>query len=633
MTSDALTSDGLAADALAAVLRPVPPPFALLHRPESGPSGRLEVLLGEVGQAATLGELPLPEAPGQEVLALLPFGQIRERGYAVRDDGAPILTLTATERDAVPVAEARTRLPDVPVALSGGRFDLSDDEYAALVRRVVRETIGNGEGANFVLKRSFVADIGGYEPRAALAFFRRLLEMETGAYWTFIVHTGERTFVGATPERHVTLAGGVATMNPISGTYRYPPAGPNLPDVLEFLSDQKESDELFMVLDEELKMVTRICSSGIQVVGPRFKEMARLAHTEYFIEGRTDRDVRDVLRETMFAPTVTGSPLENACRVIAQYEPTGRGYYSGVAALISRDGAGEQRLDSAILIRTAEISARGRLSIGVGATLVRHSDPASEVAETRAKAAGLLAALERPPAERLGDHPSVRSALARRNVHLSGFWLGPGRQGQGQQGPGRQSAAPFDRCRTLVVDAEDTFTAMLVKQLRSLGMQATLCRYDQVPGFEGHDLVVMGPGPGDPRDDSHPKIVAIRAHVRTLLEERRRFLAVCLSHQVLSLELGLGLHRRETPNQGVQREIDLFGTAERVGFYNTFAARSDSDLLTVPRVGRVEVCRDAAAGEVHALRGPHFSSVQFHAESVLTQQGPRILAGLAGRML
>ena len=34
--------------------------------------------------------------------------------------------------------------------------------------------------------------------------------------------------------------------------------------------------------------------------------------------------VRDVLRHTMFAPTVTGSPIENACTVIRRHEPTGR---------------------------------------------------------------------------------------------------------------------------------------------------------------------------------------------------------------------------------------------------------------------------------------------------------------------
>ena len=54
----------------------------------------------------------------------------------------------------------------------------------------------------------------------------------------------------------------------------------------------------------------------------------------------------------------------------------------------------------------------------------------------------------------------------------------------------------------------------------------------------------------------------------------------------------------------------------------------DEDEMDVAGVGTVEVSRDGASGEVHALRGPFFASLQFHAESVLTQDGPRILAGL-----
>ncbi len=42
----------------------------------------------------------------------------------------------------------------------------------------------------------------------------------------------------------------------------------------------------------------------------------------------------------------------------------------------------------------------------------------------------------------------------------------------------------------------------------------------------------------------------------------------------------------------------------------------------------VKVSRDADTGEVHALRGPHFGSVQFHIESVLTRNGERVLAAL-----
>ncbi|MEE1940146.1 anthranilate synthase family protein [Streptomyces sp. TRM 70361] len=610
------------------ILAADPPAFALLHRPETTGVGVLDVLVGEVSTPRTLAEIPLPDSPGSDpggprhdVLALVPYRQIAERGFAAPDDGTPLVAMTVTGQEQRSVAEVLARIPDDPIELSGGRFDLTDEEYAETVRRIVADEIGTGEGANFVFRRSFTADITGYTPRAALTFFRRLLEQESGAYWTFVVHTGERTLVGATPERHVSLHGGRAVMNPISGTYRYPPTGPTLPEVMEFLADRKEADELYMVVDEELKMMARICESGGRVVGPFLKEMARLAHTEYFIEGHSTRDPREILRETMFAPTVTGSPLENACRVIARYEPAGRGYYSGVLALVGRDGHGGHALDSAILIRTADIDRGGRLRIGAGATLVRHSDPGAEADETRAKASGLLSALETRDTERFSAHPGVRAALERRNHGIADFWLA------GTEARERHDPALAGR-RVLVVDAEDTFTAMIAHQLRATGLEVTVRRFDEEYSFDGYDLTVMGPGPGDPREEEHPKIARLRSAVRSLLARQRPFLAVCLSHQVLCRLLGLPMVRREVPNQGVQREIDLFGSRERVGFYNTFAARCGEDKIDCPGVGVVEVSRDAATGEVHALRGPHFASTQFHAESVLTRDGVRIVRGL-----
>jgi phenazine biosynthesis protein phzE len=136
----------------------------------------------------------------------------------------------------------------------------------------------------------------------------------------------------------------------------------------------------------------------------------------------------------------------------------------------------------------------------------------------------------------------------------------------------------------------------------------------------------MGPGPGDPRDRDHPRIAHLYSAIGALLSQRRPFLAVCLSHQVLSGLLGLDLARCETSNQGKRREIDLFGKRELVGFYNTFAAHTPDDKIDRPGVGLIEFSRDATTGEVYALRGPHFASLQFHAESVLTHDGPRIFA-------
>ncbi|KIH80452.1 anthranilate synthase family protein [Pseudomonas batumici] len=607
------------------VLRADPPPFALLYRPESNGPGQVDVLLGEVSLPPSLTQIelrePLAGEARLETLVIVPYRQIAERGFEAIDDQAPLIALQVAEQAQMRLETLLEKLPEVPIALLNERFDLSDTAYSEIVSQVIADEIGAGEGANFVIKRTFMADIGEYGIARALAFFRHLLEREKGVYWTFIIHTGERTFVGASPERHISLKDGLAVMNPISGTYRYPPTGPNLAEVMQFLADRKEADELYMVVDEELKMMARICEDGGHVLGPYLKEMAHLAHTEYFIEGHTRRDVRDILRETLFAPTVTGSPLESACRVIRRHEPKGRAYYSGIAALIGSDAKGERTLDSAILIRTADIDREGRLKISVGSTIVRHSDPQAEAAETRAKAAGLIAALKNQAPARFGSNIQVRAALASRNTLIADFWLSDALERQ-------QSQADLSGRRVLIVDAEDTFTSMIAMQLRALGLAVSVHNYNDAYAFDGYDIVIMGPGPGNPTAIEQPKIDHLHVAIRSLLDEQRPFLAVCLSHQVLSRCLGLDLQRRAIPNQGVQKQIDLFGARERVGFYNTFAARSGEDRIEVDGLGLVQVSRDLETGEVHALRGPHFASMQFHPESVLTQEGPRIIADL-----
>lgn len=294
----------------------------------------------------------------------------------------------------------------------------------------------------------------------------------------------------------------------------------------------------------------------------------------------------------------------------------GRRYYSGVAALISADSAGVRQLDSAILIRTAEISADGALTAGTGATIVRHSNPASEAAETRSKAAGLLSALT--TRRELRSHPRVTEALASRNTGIGSFWLGHG---------SGESAANLAGRTALVIDAEDTFTSMIGLQLRALGLRVDIRRFDEEIHPGSHDFLVLGPGPGDPTAIDMPKIAALTALTKAALTQRVPFLSICLSHQVLCRQLGLPIRRKEQPNQGVQRQIDLFGTERHVGFYNTFAAVTGSEWLDTP-AGRVQISSDAVTGEVHALRAKRFASIQFHAESILTRDGVGIFAEL-----
>ncbi|MEV7156709.1 anthranilate synthase family protein [Streptomyces misionensis] len=604
-----------------------PRPFALLRRRVPGRAEHpVEVLIGPVTSRERLAELP------DEGLALVPFRQIRERGFDVRDDGTPLLVLTPEESCEIPLEEALAQLPGHAVRVEGGGFDVGDEEYAGIVGRVLADEIGRGEGANFVIRRTYEGTVPGFGRADALALFRRLLAGERGAYWTFVVHTGDRTLVGASPEVHVRMSGGTVVMNPISGTYRYPAEGPTPERLLDFLADGKEVEELSMVVDEELKMMCTVGDMGGVVVGPRLKEMAHLAHTEYELRGRSSLDAREVLRETMFAATVTGSPVQNACRVIERHETGGRGYYAGALALLGRDAGGAQTLDSPILIRTADVDAAGRLRVGVGATLVRGSDPAGEVAETHAKAAGVLAALGvrpgRPRAERelprLADDPRVRAALDGRRASLAPFWLR------------MQQPAAEVTGHALVVDGEDTFTAMLAHLLRSAGLEVTVRRYDE-PGLRDAVLahegpVVLGPGPGDPGDLADPKMRFLRELTAVVLREHRHgVLGVCLGHELIAAELGLAIVRKEVPYQGAQTRIELFGRPQTVGFYNSFTARCDEETARQLAARGIEVSR-AANGEVHALRGPGYAGVQFHPESVLTLDGAAIVAELLGRL-
>ncbi|MER5863496.1 anthranilate synthase family protein [Kitasatospora sp. NPDC002040] len=623
------------------------PAFALLRRtdPGTGEPGPVELLLGPVAEVERISDIPLPapDLTGPGVLALVPFRQLGERGLACHDDGTPLQVMAVEQYHRLDPDVLLAALPDVPIALTGGEFDLDDDAYADVVDRIVREEIACGTGANFVIRRDFTARLDGFGPQTALTLFRRLITGESGAYWTFCVHTGSRggagmgrTLVGASPEAHVRVRDDEVVLNPISGTYRYPAAGPDPDGLLAFLQDAKETDELSMVLDEELKMLCAVSDRDIRVHGPFLREMTHLAHTEYELSGRGVRDVRDVLSRTMFAATVTGSPLASACRVIRRHEPSGRGYYAGALALFGNDAGGSPWLDSPILIRTMDIAPDGELRIPVGATLVRDSDPRSEAAETRAKLAGVLGALgvtERraagPPAGPLA--PRVLAALAARRENLARCWLDPV---DGARQPDPAAEIPGDG--VLVIDAEDDFTAMLTHLLRSFGLRTGVHRYD-APGLDlalaaHRGPVLLGSGPGDPNDTQDRRIVRLRALTRRLLAAARAggnpVLGICLGFQLLSSALGLTVSRAERPQQGTQRSIALFGHPATVGFYNSFSVRADRGPVRALAEDGVELCLEPGTDEVLALRGPGVAGVQFHPESVLSRSGAELFLAL-----
>jgi len=605
------------------------PAYAIIRMRETD---TVTVVAGPREDLDSLADIPIEDGSPvdgspYDRLVVVPYAQVRERGFDAHQDGTPLSVIECVMHAELPLDEMIELLPEDALQFADrGGFETSDDDYAAMVDDVIDSEIGDGEGANLVVARQYRARVADWGHRAAWSVLRRLLERERGAYWTFCIFTGDRFLIGASPERHVSVDAGQVRMNPISGTFRLRGLDTHAArqrSLLSFLRDEKEIYELFMVVDEELKMMCDVCHEGGLVLGPYLKQMSHLVHTEYLLAGRTDRDVREVLRDTMFAATVTGSPVENACRLIKRYEPRGRGYYASIAALLGRDSEGRATADAPILIRTADVDLEGNVTVTAGATLVRDSDAAYETAETWAKASGILSAfglvegasVTGDDLTALTSEDDVLIALGARNQRLSPFWLS-------DQGDAEPLETLRDK-RVVILDGEDDFVNMLAHVFEVLGMSADIVRHDRyAPGvLDQYDLVVVGPGPGDPRDDTAPKVQAMDAVVDQLLVAKKPFLAVCLGHQLLAKALGFDIAYKDIVFQGTQSVLPVNGRNETVGFYNTFVARTPA---TGPPHG-VEVEADPETGDIHALRGPHYRGLQFHAESILTRGGDAIL--------
>ncbi len=592
-------------------------PYCLIHQ-----DGKTQYVAGEIRRQRLLADVPRPGL--LPVISMVPFSQLRERGFVVHDGGEEIISLVASERQLIELSQVVPLGDEPQLRLTAGpSFEMEDAEFEAKVASIIKDEICRGEGSNFLLSRKSHVTIADFDWKTANFIFRRLARNEFGAYMTFCFHDGERFFVGSSPERHISMQAGVVKMNPISGTL------PKLAlrqraDLIAFLSDPKEVNELFQVVDEELKMMSRICSSGGDVHGPYLKEMSSLIHTEYLLQGRTSADPLDAFRDSMFAATMIGSPLENAARVIKKYERQSRRYYASALLLMEKDETGAELLDSAITIRTMELSMSGEATLQSGASIVRDSVPSRECQEIKAKAEGLLRAI------RTGEptHPSlaqyrddvVDQVLLSRNKFLSRFWMQ--KQHQSYVEPRLQGRS------ILIVDNEDEFTHMLKHLLEHLGLVPEVVDYrDASPRLTGCELVLIGPGPGDPTDLSDPKMQVIHGLVGDLLARRARFLAVCLGHQVVCHCLGMRVEPMDPPLQGVQKSIDLFGHSEPVGFYNTFFASKPA--TPVPGV-------DVASepdGRVTALRAEKFSTFQFHVESLLTTNSVPLLRDALLRLL
>jgi len=210
----------------------------------------------------------------------------------------------------------------------------------------------------------------------------------------FLLETPAVTLVGASPEPFVRVEGRTVVMHPIAGTRpRGRDEAEDAERERELRGSEKERAEHVMLVDLARNDIGRVSRAGTVRVRElmRVDRFSHVMHLTSVVEGElaAGLDALDAFRACFPAGTVSGAPKIRAMERIAELERDQRGVYAGAVGYLGFDGT----MDTCITIRTASI-ADGICRIQAGAGIVADSDPASEEAETRAKAGALLRAVE-----------------------------------------------------------------------------------------------------------------------------------------------------------------------------------------------------------------------------------------------
>ncbi|WP_242108125.1 aminodeoxychorismate synthase component I [Luteimonas aquatica] len=336
--------------------------------------------------------LRLPDAPGALPGALAlrcPAAVLRDRVtgecIAVAETEAAGM-LDAIEAD-LPLAAA---LPALPAWQRPAR--IAEDDPEAFVRGVERilDYLAAGDIFQVNLSRGWRARFDGALDPARL--YARLCRANPAPFAGLFAGEGWAV-VSASPERLVSVRGDRVETRPIAGTRPRFPGDDDGARIRELVGHPKERAEHVMLVDLERNDLGRVCAAGSVEVDElmRVESYAHVHHIVSNVRGRLRRDATPgaVIRAVFPGGTITGCPKVRCMQIIAELEGVGRGAYTGAMGWLNRDGD----LDLNILIRSAEVEG-AELRFRTGAGIVADSEPRRELDETRAKARGMLKALD-----------------------------------------------------------------------------------------------------------------------------------------------------------------------------------------------------------------------------------------------
>lgn len=335
--------------------------------------------------------LRMPAPPGRAPYALA----LRAPAAAIRDHANGTTTLVAEPgfEAMLDQLESALRAADSEIEPWAGRAPFDEDNAIRFLDGVarIREYLAAGDVFQVNLSRQWCARLPEECNPATLYAALRLCNP---APFSGSFRDGARAVLSSSPERLVRVAGDTIETRPIAGTRARFAGDDDVTRVQELVGNPKERAEHVMLLDLERNDLGRVSESGSVEVDELMvvETYTHVHHIVSNIRGRLREDASPgrILRALFPGGTITGAPKVRCMEIISELEGIGRGAYTGSLGWLNRDGD----MDLNILIRTLEIDGDiCRLRAGSG--IVFDSVPERELEETRAKAKGLLRALDR----------------------------------------------------------------------------------------------------------------------------------------------------------------------------------------------------------------------------------------------
>ncbi len=301
-------------------------------------------------------------------------------------------SVTASERAAIMADLAA--IATTAEALIATDVELHEEAPDAYLQRIVlaQEHIRAGDIYQANLSRPWRAQLP--ENLRATTLYQRL-RSSNPAPFAALAQFGDFSVLSSSPERLLRIQGRRLDTRPIAGTH---PRGGNVAEDRELaaalVAHPKERAEHIMLIDLARNDLGRVATGGTVHVD-EYMAVETYAHVHHIVsnvtgELRSGVSPVDALRAVFPGGTITGVPKVRCMQIIAELEGEPRGPYTGSLGYLNHDGSG----DFNILIRTISLHGR-QLEFRAGAGIVADSEPERELAESRAKARGMVLALSR----------------------------------------------------------------------------------------------------------------------------------------------------------------------------------------------------------------------------------------------